>query len=158
MPISWWFRAARIGSFTSAQREVIDSGESIFAREGLRSTSRGTGIRMPGIKVAGGTTTRLHFGAVVLTADRLLVSMGTFTAIDARLGDPVGAAPARVIIDADGVRATFDVAGVTGSGTGTVVWDIPVPITDDLLPQLSGHEAPVILDAYVSQTIIRRLV
>jgi hypothetical protein len=154
--MSLWHKLFRVGSFTEQHREAINTGTVVFAGEGIRCPSRAKQLRAPGRVVSAGI--RGHYGALVLTTDWIVASVGRSLIANAPYGAIGTDEPATLSIDEEGVHVVMDDLGRIAPGTrGSLRLDYRCPLSSEILVQLRYRTVPFRPDPTVAMALIRLL-
>ena len=79
------YRLFRIGKMPVALQEIAAGGTALVSDEGVSIKFSARGLRAPGRYISRGV--KLHAGAVVVTADRVALSIGKRVVLDLKYGD-----------------------------------------------------------------------
>jgi hypothetical protein len=137
------YRLFRVGKMPPALQAIAAAGGVLVAGEGASIRFDSRGLRMPGRYTSRGV--RLHVGAVVLTGDRIALSLGRQPVLDNPYGTDTSG-PLTVTADADGVHLHLDIAAAVPGGGGTLDISVRTPVDGTPLVgtrhvQLSSAEA-----------------
>jgi hypothetical protein len=137
------YRLFRAGRMPPALQAIAANGGVLVSGEGASIRFDSRGLRMPGRYTSRGV--RLHDGAVVVTGDRIALSLGRQPVLDNTYStDESG--PLTVTTDAAGVHLHLDIAAAVPGGGGTLDISVRTPVDGTLLVgsrhvQLSSAEA-----------------
>jgi hypothetical protein len=119
------YRLFKVGKMPPALKATAAAGGVLVADEGASIRFDSRGLRMPGRYTSRGV--RLHAGAVVLTADRIALSLGRQPVLDNAYGiDKSGALT--LTVDATGVHLHLDIAAAIPGGAGTLDISVRTPV------------------------------
>jgi hypothetical protein len=126
--------------------DVAAAEGALLAAEDVSLKFVARGIRLPRARVS--RATKLHGGALVLTANRLLVSVGKRSAIDVRYGDRAPDNRALTFrCDESGLHVHVDIAAAVPEGEGTLDIEVRTPIAPDVLASLPRDECVAAMPA-----------
>jgi hypothetical protein len=111
------YRLFRIGKMPVALKELAASGTALVSDEGVSIKFSARGLRAPGRYISRGV--KLHAGAVVVTADRVALSIGKRVALDLAYGDAKHG-QMTLTVDGEGVHLHLDVEAALPGGSGTL--------------------------------------
>lgn len=132
------YRLFRLGKMPPALRAIAAAGGVLVSDEGASIRFDSRGLRMPGRYSSRGI--RLHTGAVVVTGDRIALSLGRQPVLDNSYGSD-GPSPLTLTVDAAGVHLHLDIAAALPGGGGTL--DITVRAQIDGTPLVGSRHVQV---------------
>ncbi len=117
MKKSLGYRLFRIGKMPVALAEIAAAGPALVSDEGVSIKFSSRGLRAPGRYISRGV--KLHAGSVVVTADRVALSIGARVVLDCTYGDDRHG-PLTLSVDGEGVHLHLDIAAALPGGGGTL--------------------------------------
>ena len=147
MKKSLGYRLFRRGKMPPALQQIA-AGSALVSDEGVSIKFSSRGLRAPGRYISRGV--KLHGGAVVVTADRVALSIGNRVVLDADYDDEKHG-PLTLTVDADGVHLHLDVKAALPGGGGTL--DITARAVVDGTPLVGTRH--IAIDAATATALTR---
>jgi hypothetical protein len=118
------YRLFRAGRMPPQLRELAARG-ALVSDEGVSIKVAARSLRAPGRYVSRGVSLRV--GAIVMTADRVAMSIGKHLVLDASYA-PSGDGPVTCSTDAEGIHIHLDVVAAGAGTSGTVDFTVRTPV------------------------------